>query len=689
MKNLINIQQDSNDCGAACIETILNYYKGYVSMEQIKLDANMNKEGITAYDMVETLKKYGFNSYGTKLTLKELESLHLPCILHLQYQSGYNHYVVLLKSSNNSYVVMNPASGIEKLSSKELLDIWSKVAIICYPLAKIPQYSKSMTLKILLFNIFKKNFKTISVILSLGICLNIISIISSFYLQFILSKSFSIILLSLLIFLNLVILKAIINYYFSVKTVGLAQKNTNELNIYFINHILHLPIQTLSNRTTGDILKRIEELENISSIFNELFINITNTGLIIFSCLMALFLINWKLTILLIIFTILYLAIIYLTNSKNTNKINYLIQADTRYENTLVEVINNYETIKNLNNTVFFTQKIEGKQSDLTKEKLRYYKNRLKQESLNNLILELGLFLTISFGLILINKGELILASLFTYITVVNYLFSYLEGLSGFLVKYFYAKQSYLKISDFLDLQEERKEKSKTIIEKGDIVLDNVSFTYNNDEYVIKNLNQVIKTKSKIFLSGASGTGKSTLMKLLYAVYTPSSGHIYLDNKNICEYNVKDLRTSITFVSQKQALFLGTILENLTLNCSYSDEEIKQVLKITCLESLINKLPLGLNTMILEQASNFSGGEQQRLILAQSLLKKSKILLLDEALSQVDLPTEIRIVKNILNNYQDTTIIYSSHKDLAKYFDYSINMSVCSKKKGKVYENNR
>jgi len=210
--------------------------------------------------------------------------------------------------------------------------------------------------------------------------------------------------------------------------------------------------------------------------------------------------------------------------------------------------------------------------------------------------------------------------------------------------------------------------------EEGNIELNNVSFTYNENNYIIKNLNQTINIGEKILLSGSSGSGKSTICKLMYGLYPISKGAIKIGGISIYDINLDDLRSNITYVAQDDTLFSTSILDNITLGKTYSNEKITNVLKICALTNLIDNLPLHLKTPVLEGATNFSGGERQRLILARALIKKSSILILDEALSQVDYATEVSIIKNILQFYSKLTIIYVSHKDVSKYFDRIITL---------------
>ena len=139
MKKITVKQEDFKDCGAACISSILKYYDGYVNLEQIRSDTCLSKNGISAYHIVEALKKYGFQSYGAKVSIENLFSSKIiyPAIAHVHYPNGLDHYVVIYKITKKFITIMNPAKGMEKLTIKEFSNIYTGILILMYPLSKL------------------------------------------------------------------------------------------------------------------------------------------------------------------------------------------------------------------------------------------------------------------------------------------------------------------------------------------------------------------------------------------------------------------------------------------------------------------------------------------------------------------------------------------------------------------------
>ena len=132
MHKLVTIQSDINDCGPAVIYSLVKYYRGYVSMEKIRLDTNLSREGVTAYDIVLTLERYGFEAHGLSLTLNDIKNVSRPMILHLDYKK-YNHYVLLVRVKKDICTIMDPSKGLIKMSLDDLAKVWTRIAIRAIP----------------------------------------------------------------------------------------------------------------------------------------------------------------------------------------------------------------------------------------------------------------------------------------------------------------------------------------------------------------------------------------------------------------------------------------------------------------------------------------------------------------------------------------------------------------------------
>jgi len=194
------------------------------------------------------------------------------------------------------------------------------------------------------------------------------------------------------------------------------------------------------------------------------------------------------------------------------------------------------------------------------------------------------------------------------------------------------------------------------------IRLNNLDFSYNKKNNILKDITLDISRCTKLLILGASGSGKSTLLKILYKYYEIDRGKVYINGFDINDYEIKDIRKGITYVSQNEFLYTDTIKNNIVLDRNVSDSEFVRICRLTYVEDIVRNNLLSYNFRLEENGANISGGQRQRIILARSLLKDSKIILIDEGLNEIDINLERKILKNIFSYYKDKIIIVVSHR---------------------------
>ena len=204
-------------------------------------------------------------------------------------------------------------------------------------------------------------------------------------------------------------------------------------------------------------------------------------------------------------------------------------------------------------------------------------------------------------------------------------------------------------------------------------------FTFQYDaqaEATLKDISFDIAKGEKVLILGPSGSGKSSLLKILFKYYPVSRDKVYLNNYDINDLTIKDIRTKFTYLSQNELLYTDTIRNNITLSRNISEEEFLKVCKITYVDDLVKDNLLSYNYPLEENGVNLSGGQRQRIILARALLKESSYILIDEGLNEIDINLERKILKNIFDNYQHKTIIIISHRlDNMDLYTKVINLS--------------
>ena len=648
-------QESLKDCAPASLQMIIKYYNGYTSMERLRDLMKTDKNGTNAYNLIEAAKTLGFESYGVKTKLSELneDNLILPSIAHVIINNSYTHFVVIyeINYKNKTLVIGDPSSNIYKMKFDEFDKIWTGILIILYPKEKLMTEKKSNIFE-LVFEVIKTNKKEYLNIIFLSLFILLFTVTISFYFQFLIDNIYHkvIVVQIFIIFLSLTLLKALTTLFRNEVLLTLKQKIDFSLTLGVIKQIINLPYQYYKTRSTGDVISRISDLEDIKQVLN-------NTILIFFIetpfaliALIVLYIYNKSLFLISFITIILYLILSLIFRKKFNFLINNCQKKKSNVTTSMVESIQGFETIKGLSISDNIINIIERKYSDFLKEEYKLESNYNIQEFLKNIVSESGFIVTIFIGILLIRNEVITIGMLITINTLISYFLEPIKNIINYDYAFKEANNSYRRICELFS-----DNKTKELIKSnGNIKIDNLSFTYNNKLDNLKDINLTFKEGNKVLLIGKSGSGKSTLLKLIKKYY--ESTKIYINNNNWYD----DI--NIAYISQNEILFTDSLINNLKLNRNIDLNDINSVVKICHVDSIIKNNNLGLNMLIEENGFNLSGGEKQRIILARTLLKKFDILLIDEGLNQLDINLERNILINLFKKYYNKTIIIVSHR---------------------------
>ena len=276
-----------------------------------------------------------------------------------------------------------------------------------------------------------------------------------------------------------------------------------------------------------------------------------------------------------------------------------------------------------------------------------------RQQLLKNIICNLGIIIFLTFGMLSVLKNNLKLSDLMLLYMVVSYFIDMIKDILDGDIDINYNIKNLNKINTLLTLEEENT--SNDCI-NGNISIKNLSYSY-SDNKVLNNINLCIKEKDKILIKGKSGSGKSTLIKILLKYLKSYKGNIKINNLDYECITENIINNSFTYIGQNEKIFTDTFKNNILLNRNINNNDYEKVINICELNDIRSD-----DYLIEESGFNLSGGERQRIVLARSLLKMSNYIIIDEALSEVDVELEKKIIKNICEYYKDKTIIYVSHK---------------------------
>ena len=425
--------------------------------------------------------------------------------------------------------------------------------------------------------------------------------------------------------------------------------------------ILDRDYREFSKEKSGKFISILtENMKKIEQDYLHQYFNISkNISLMIFS-LVAMFIGNWFLTLLVIIASIIPMMISGFIGQKSASLQNSSMIADQKYLAKVKDILAGFLVIKSFN-----VKEAIGKDYKNESEKLdEIYFIKGKFDVLSNVISQLSgmIVFLVAFGggMYLVFGGHTTIGSVTAIVQLVNFVVMPLNEI-GMGMSKFREGQATLNSFEVKDVIELQTGKTKEYFDDV-ISFSNVDFSYPNaEEKIFNNLSLQIKKGEKIAIVGMSGSGKSTLLNLLLRFYDVTSGYISIDNQDLQAISAESLYNLMTIVQQDVYIFDDTLKANITLSQSFTEDDIKKAVQQSGLESYILENELGLQTLCGENGSNLSGGERQRLSIARALIRKTPILLLDEATSSLDNKVTTEIENSILE-IQDLTVLVVTHK---------------------------
>lgn len=443
-------------------------------------------------------------------------------------------------------------------------------------------------------------------------------------------------------------------------------KLTRKLGFETYKKALNLPAVAYEKNSSGEIINRItNDADTLSFSFGRL-LKMVSSLIASFIIIIYIFVNSWivGMEILIIVLILLLIVKKYSPISKEIHKERKKEQDRfTSLTNESIRGIREIKTLgikKNLINSVTEIIKNIYKKSE---DEINIQKSLNMKTSFLKTILECGVFATCII-LLYYNK-----TSLTFFVAMTYYIYRYtwlIEEINDFTQTYQKVNVSLSRVNDILEnrLYKDETFGSKELPNiKGIIEFKNVTFSYPDEENILKNFNIKIEPNKKIAIVGASGQGKSTIFNLLTRIFDANEGEILIDNINIKDLKEDELRKHISIIRQEPFVFNRTIKENFELiNENITLKQIRKCTKMAYLDDYIMSLPKKYDTILGEGGVNLSGGQKQRLSIARTLSKGSKIILFDEATSALDNNSQEYIKKTIDNLIKDHTIIIVAHR---------------------------
>jgi ATP-binding cassette subfamily B protein len=435
-----------------------------------------------------------------------------------------------------------------------------------------------------------------------------------------------------------------------------------------IDHLLRLPLGYFDRRPVGELGTRVAELEKIRNFLTgQALTTILDAAFsVIYILVMVIY--SWLLTLIALSVLPIQIGLTVLGAPLFRRQFRAAAEENAKTQSHLVEVLTGIQTVKAQNVEMvsrwrwqeFYSQYIA-----------RTFEKTITGTALNQtsqVLQKISQLMVLWIGASMVLSGDLTLGQLIAFRIISGYVTQPLLRLSTIWQSIQELRVSFERLADVIDTPEESDEvdKSKVMLPplKGEVRFEDLSFRFRPGQpEVLKDINLEIKAGTFVGIVGQSGSGKSTLMKLLPRLYEPGEGRILIDGYDIAKVELYSLRRQIGIVPQDPLLFSGTVSENIALtNPEASSEEIVRAARLANAHDFIMELPSGYSTPVGERGASLSGGQRQRVAIARTLLSNPKLLVMDEATSALDYETERKVCDNLLENLDDQTVFFITHR---------------------------
>lgn len=665
-KNWVVLQEGNKDCGAASLLSIIRYYGGDISLDRLIEMTRTTKEGTNFYNMSLAAGNFGLMTKCFKVDdIEKIKNIDVPFIVQMN-NKNYTHFVVVYKILGNKVIIMDPGKGRCTLDMFDFSSIWTGYIMLFERQGNIPSYKGDKVLNRVIWESLIKNINIILFLIILSLIFTVISCVLSLYSEIVFDKVINTNINNLIIitvlFSVLFIIKNITNFIRNHLVIYLNQKIDMSIILSAYSKVVLLPYSFYKNKTSSEVLSRINDLSYLKNFVSKIIITVFLDLFTFIVSFMIIFSISTKILFILLIIGLLYFIIIIIFN--RIVKMNTVLNQENSVSanNLIIESTSGFETVKGLNienNMIFKFSKLYSK----------LLNNLYYTEKINNIILVLKEFIT-DIGMLCVNfmtiklimDNTLTIGNYMTIIFLSGYLIYPIRNMIDVLNEYHYVKSAVNRGNNLLEYDDERLYEENKLLVNGNIRINNLGYTFNNKYYVLKDINLFIKDKERVLILGESGSGKSTIMKIIYKYYEIDRGMVFINNYDLNDYSVSDIRKYVTYVSQNEMLFTGSIRDNILIDRNVGEVEFLNICKILHIDDIVKNNILGYDYMIREGGVNLSGGQRQRIILARSLLKDSNVIMIDEGLNQIDIKLEREILSNIFNYFYDKTFIIISHR---------------------------
>ena len=649
-------QMEATECGAASLCMIMSFWGHYVPLELMRVETGVSRDGCAAGNIMRAAMRFGLETHGYKKKAEALKKIQMPCIIHW----NSNHFVVLEGMSGKYAYINDPAMGRYKVSINDFERSYSGIVITFKPTdGFVRSENKNVTVSSVKRRL-SDNKKDIIFLFFIGIIMSVpVCFLPYFSRVFIdsyfgnsVSSSLTVIIAAVSV---IFVVQGLFSYYRNLSLTRIQSRVILESSRDFLKHLFRLPISFFEQRYTGDLVTRVSNNDSVNLFLTGtlavMFIDFVSA--FVFAVFM--FVYSIELGIIGIAGFGIEVLVIYLASRKTSELTAVYKQDEGKLTGIITSGVAISSTIKASGaESIYASRIIEQCQKVSHNEKgLNRFLSWVNviPDIIDNLIL----IMIIVLGAYRIADNSMTVGMLVAFAmtyklfsTPGKKIITSLHNIQELVV-------DIARVDDIMAHPEsETYDVNDTIMQareklSGEVRCEGISFGYSKmSAPVVSDISFEIGCGESIALVGASGSGNSTVAKLISGLYRPDEGSIYIDNKEISNIDLDIFHASVSTVSQNVALFAGTVKDNLTMwNPAILEEDMIKAAKDACIHDDIMRKSGGYEFRLTESASNISGGQRQRLEIARALVTNPTILVLDEATSALDPVVEKQILENI------------------------------------------
>ncbi|VVT45635.1 Bacteriocin/lantibiotic efflux ABC transporter, permease/ATP-binding protein [Kosakonia radicincitans] len=678
------IQSEAAECGNACLSMICGYYGKNIDLFNFRNRYGSPAQGATLTDLNQVAQTTGLKTRALSLDMDEIKELRLPCVLHW----SLNHFVVLVAIKGKRFVINDPAMGRRVIHQKEMSENFSGIALEAWPDSHFTQEKQRSRLNLLdlMCNIVGLK-SALSKIFMLSIVIEAVNLLMPMGTQLVTDHVITahdnnlllVICAGLLFFTLFKTAVSMIRAWVSLKlnTLTDIQWKTS-----FFDHLLSLPLAFFEKRNLGDIQSRFSSLDTIRATFTNNIVMGTIDSIMTVGVLIMMSLYGGWLVWVVLGFTVCYAAMRIITYKFYRTISEELIVKRARSGSHFMETLYGIATIKSLNLKNRRSQHWLNTNIDVSNASLRQTRFDMLFGGINTFINSVDQVVILWLGALMVMDNTMTIGMFMAFNAYRGQFAQRASSLIDLAMQFKMLSLHNERISEIIFSKPEAESPPRKVFEDSagvPLQVQNLSYQYDKlTRPVFSNVNITVAAGESVALTGASGIGKTTLLKVMSGLLTPDQGDIFVGDFDVKKIGVNNYRACTACVLQEDRLFSGSIADNISGFEDKADRQLIIECAIKCnIHEEIMRMPMGYETIIGELGSGISGGQKQRLLIARALYQKPNILFMDEATSHLDANNE-RMINNAIESLNITRIIVAHRPSTIACADRVIDLSKIS-----------